>query len=297
MKLYVFFNTKIADSKTLDIGRIQEILSKIAMGTDTSDLVVVLYLNNRATWFGGVAYVRAWVSPQKFLATHGKWRLAAGRHAAPTDLPARFKLIRMMLPGNLSHYPLSEKDRYHWLHHFSSFDDHLAHLFAHELHHYRRHHLGFHHREGEHGANRWALSHVLALGFKIESTRLPTAKRSTPRQRKTSLAAVLNPNDFISPEKLIRGRMNWRDIKEQVVLHLSRKAREEYIITKEKQFDYLRSLPEGTILRISFDPSQRYSGSHARLVRSLRRNSLRMVVQTFDGKNWRWPLAWLEVAE
>jgi len=104
-----------------------------------------------------------------------------------------------------------------------------------------------------------------------------------------------NPLDFISPKNLLLGQINWQNAAQQILLRLSKKARDEYIATKMSRFDTLRSLPTGTTLLISFDPKQRYSGSQATLVRAMRKNSLRMVIRTFDGKVWRWPLAWLEV--
>ena len=294
MKLYIFADCRCSAHSDADPARIKNVLSLVAETTDTRDLVVALYLAPKGTWYGGTAYVRHWVLPQHFRPRRGKWG-KFGHHPQPPDLPAKFRLIRLLLPLGSSSYPLTEEDRYRWVHRFASFADHLAHLFAHELHHYRRHHLGLHPREGEHGANRWALAHIVAQGFQVTSERLPARQRRKRKPSKIALASVLNPLDFVSAKNILRGQAHWQDVAQHLLLNISKKAREEYMAAKMSQFETLRSLPTGTTLLVSFDPKQRYNGSQATLIRAMRKNSLRIVIRTFDGKLWRWPLAWLEV--
>ncbi len=292
MKLYIFAGSRNSAHSEADPANIKNVLSLVAETTDTRDLVVALYLPPKANWYGGTAYVRHWVLPRQFCPRRGKWG-KFGHYPQPADLPDQFKLIRLLLPLGSS-YPRTEEDRYRWIHRFASFEDHLAHLFAHELHHYRRHHCGLHPHEGEHSANQWALAHVRAQGFQVTSVRLQDKPRRKSKPSKISLTSVLNPLDFVSTNNLLRGQISWQSVARQILVNLSKKAQDEYIAAKLSQFDTLRSLPTGTTLIISFDPRQRYSGSQATLVRVMRKNSLRMVIRTFDGKVWRWPLAWLE---
>jgi len=79
-------------------------------------------------------------------------------------------------------YPRTERDIYDWEFHYATQADHLAVLFAHELHHFRRYHLGMHPREGEHGANQWAIKHAKAHGFQAEGRRLPIKKKKEKKR-------------------------------------------------------------------------------------------------------------------
>lgn len=59
-------------------------------------------------------------------------------------------------------------------------------------------------------------------------------------------------------------------------------------------YSRIRSLAAGTLLKIIHDPKNRYAGHHAEIVRKARSHSKRVVIRTPDGKEWRWPMAWLE---
>lgn len=143
---------------------------RVASDTNTRELVVALYLLPGPHQARGIALTRDWQTPAVFPARRGKWSFTQ-RWSTPEDLPAMFKLIRIRLDGNPDDYPKTEIDSYGWRFQYAEFIDHLAVLFAHELHHFRRYHLGFHPREGEHSANRWAIRHVHSLGFRVEGTR------------------------------------------------------------------------------------------------------------------------------
>lgn len=176
MRVYIYSSENYLQQT--DIGRedIRHVLERVSEGTDTRDLVASVYLLPGIHQHRGTAHVQQWVTPDHFTTKRGKWAFS-DRWDVPKDLPLRFKLIRMRLDGRTRAYPMVERDRYGWEFRYASFPDHLATLFAHELHHYRRHHLNLHPREGEQSANRWALQHVQALGFHVEGRRLPVKRR------------------------------------------------------------------------------------------------------------------------
>ncbi len=274
--------------KPEDFRRTFEIL---AADTDTRDLVVALYLRSSPRWLGGTAYVRQWVTPGRFLARSGKWRLVDAK-AQPSDLPARFKLIRLLLPDNAA-YPLDEKDRYGWRHHYKAFSDHLAFYFAHELHHFRRYHLNFHPGEGEHSANAWAVARCQHDGFAVRSQRAAPLPRRKPRARQTpTFWQLFNPADFFAGE---RAHALWNDSLKRagLALRLSKKDKARYVAEKCQAGLRLYERTPGTLVRITFDPGRRYDGQRARIVRRLRQPSVRLLIETPDGKQWRWPLSWL----
>lgn len=286
MIINIFAKEKSISRLRLADHEIKDILEHVSQGTDTRDLVIAFYIAAKSRWTGGTAYVRNWLTPSQFLARHGKWKLPA-LESAPIEIPQNYKLIRLLLRDDPEIYPLDECDRYHWQHHYDSYGDHLAFLFAHELHHYRRYHLSMHDREGEHRANRWALNHVRSLGYKVSSQRLPARRRG--RRRKVGLNSVINPHDFVIKDTV----WSWPSIVKRLALSLSQKATQNYIADKVAHFEKIRRLPKGSRLLVTFDPSGKYLHQHVTLVRVLRRNSIRTVVRTKDGKVWRWPMAWL----
>jgi hypothetical protein len=232
--------------------RIHEILTDVAHDTDTIDLVTVLYLIPGYRETRGTAYVRKWLTKYQYYARHGKWQF--GRNwPIPHDLPCRYKLIRMRLDPLPSNYPHMEHDLYGWQFHYSGFADHLATLFAHELHHFRRYHLGLHPGEGEHSANRWALAHVKDLGYMAEGIRLPV-KRNKKRKR-------------------------------------------NFTLSRMDPYASFRNVVAGDTICICRDPRNRYGGQSAKVMRPIRSNSKRMVIQTRDGHIWRWPMSWLEIVK
>jgi hypothetical protein len=146
---------------------IRGILMRVADGTDTEDLVVSLYLLARGASWGGHTLARAWSTPRDFFSPAWPRRRRVA-FPAPGDLPARYKHIRIFFGGNLPPYPSVQVSRYGFRWRFTSFADHLAYLFSHELHHYRRDHLGLHRGEGEVSAERWAYSRLRELGFQTK---------------------------------------------------------------------------------------------------------------------------------
>lgn len=153
---------------------VQEVLGLVVRGTPVEALVTCVYLLRRSRSWRGV-YYRMWQNPDSFRARRGHWGIST-RFGTPVNLPRRYRLIRVLIGARLT-YPMQARDRSGFQHSYESFRDHLADLFAHELHHYRRYHLGLHPREGEAGANRWALKRVRSLNFAVEGGQLLRQKQ------------------------------------------------------------------------------------------------------------------------
>jgi hypothetical protein len=160
----------------------------------------------------------------------------------------RFPTISQMLLS----LSLCQIDRYGWKLTYPSLLDHIAFLFAHELHHYRRFHLGLHKREGENLANKWALERVQQLNFEVDGIKL------LPPKKKKKPASFFSSNIFDPYKKF-------------------------------------RVLTAGNRLLIKYDPKGNYLNQIVTVVRPLRKNSRRVVVETADGKQWRWPLEWITI--
>lgn len=252
MKIYFFSDTSWEHRLQTKASQLEELLQQLAADTPTSDLVLASYFIHHSSWNGGVAFARDWLTPAKFVSHRGRWKFTRS-FELPADLSPRFKLIRLQFGLKNSSYPLCQTDTYGWRLSYHSFIDHMAFLFAHELHHFRRFHLGWHPREGEHSANHWARQHVQQLGFQVTAERLPAVRGM--KRRLHSLAIRLLPDPFA----------------------------------------HFRQLKAGESLLIHYDPRGRYQGELVAVKRPIRRNARRAVVQTADGKQWRWPLEWLSV--
>ena len=56
-----------------------------------------------------------------------------------------------------------------------------------------------------------------------------------------------------------------------------------------------RSLAAGDKLLIKYDSKGHYQNEIVSVIRPIRKNSKRIVVETNDGKQWRWPLEWIAI--
>lgn len=250
MKIYYFSDTDWEHHRQITRIQFCDILLKVASDTQTNGLVVAVYLTNSGKWSGGVAYTRNMLSRKQFLSHRGRWKFT-NQFTIPNDLPASYKLIRLHFGSNNFHYPLEQIDQYGWQLKYHSFQDHVAFLFAHELHHFRRYHLNLHPREGENSANKWALARAEELGFNVKGAKVIRAKKKSKFSRMLSSRVLIDP------------------------------------------YKKYRSLVSGDTLFIRYDPKGRYQGKLVRVVRPVRKNSRRIVVETEDGKLWRWPMEWI----
>lgn len=165
MKVFLFLY-KVADRPQFQ-KNILAAFDKIATTTDTENLVVAVYLTRGKQWAGHL--LRNPVTPERFSRKRGRWAFTR-TFQTPKALPERFALIRLKL--GMQAGGKSFADAYGWSYRCGDFYfDGVANLFAHELHHYRRWHLGLHPRESEHSANRWALARAKEAGFQVELER------------------------------------------------------------------------------------------------------------------------------
>jgi hypothetical protein len=249
MFLYIISNHK--DQKESNLS-IEQTIHRVASDTNTQDLVVALYLLSGQCNYRGM-YLRRWISADTFSTKRGNW-VFTSHWKPPVDLPAQFKLIRLRLDPNPRKYPKTERDIYGWIFRYTTFEDHLATLFAHELHHYRKYHLGLHPREGEIKANYWALSQVQSMGFNVDAEYKPVKSK-----KYHSHSQVPKRFPHLDP------------------------------------FKEFRSIKSGATLKIIKDPRGTYLGEKAIVLRPIRSQSKRIVIQTSDGKTWRWPMHWVKI--
>lgn len=251
MKIYYFSDTNWQQRLNLVQSELTDIFDLISDDTDTSDLVVSNYFLSKYSWSGGIAFARNWLSASQFISSRGRWKFTRG-FDIPQDLPANFKLIRMHIGMRKLSYPLCQFDRYGWKLTYESLRDHIAFLFAHELHHFRRYHLGFHAREGENLANKWAIDRLQQLNFHVKGLKI-----NQPRAKQSSSLRLIY--QLIDP------------------------------------FKRYRSLSIGDKVLIKHDPKGRYHGQIVPVVLPVRSHSRRVVIETADGKQWRWPLEWIDL--
>lgn len=296
MKIYVFSDKHIIAKKGYDEEQIIDTLVKIAKTTNTGDLVVAIFLHQNDSAWGGMAY-NEWFTPPDFHRyTKRKWILSRS-FEIPKDLPQKYKLIRMRF-GVRKSYPKTLTDSYGWRARYRSFTHHLANVFAHELHHFRRYHLGLHPGEGEQSACRWALEQANKVGFKIIGGQI---KKCKPNTRKKDISIPNNDNPkLLKRVKIIASRLSHADLTElglwigkRILTDNQQKAQ----LKREKHFERLRMLPAGAKIKIKYDDSDKYIGQIATKIRTLKRNSTRMVIRTNDGQSWRWPMYLLDAVD
>jgi len=152
-------------------------------------VVAVYLLSDSSIWEG--EQMPEWLAAEDFH-RHAGWSLAfIQSFEPPKNSPERFKLIRLAF-GLSQRYRKSSANVYGWRLRFRSFEDHLAYLFAHELHHFRRYHLGMHDGEGEQSACRWAVQRSKESGFQVEGARIRCRKRR--KANRTDIRVPLKRN-------------------------------------------------------------------------------------------------------
>lgn len=163
---------------------LKDILHHVAEGTDTESLVVLISLEHSTRRWGGAFYPGD-IPRGRLRRLRGPWR-KAHPDGIPPGLPETFRLIEVHIGSKSSSYPCRDLNRNGFLVSLPSFDAHLAYIFAHELHHYRKHHFGLHPNEGEKGADRWAAARACDLGFEVAlEERKQKRRRSFLRKRRT----------------------------------------------------------------------------------------------------------------
>lgn len=290
MKVYIFEKRVQCDEGLRN--DIIATINRIAETTDIAGLVVAVYITPGNAWRGHL--VRQKMTTEVFACRRGKWAFVR-EFAAPADLPPEFALIRMELGIQGRHTVL--RDRHGGEFRFKKFYfDGVAALFAHELHHFRRHHLGLHPREGERAADKWAQQRACEAGYSVELSQWKAKRR--PAVKTVSLAAKENPRLLGRVKKVashlastdLRTLLGW--VRERLGTH----SIQEELRQKDAQWAPFRALRPGDSVKI-VEGRRAYLGQMATVVRGLRRNANRLSITTADGRPWLWPIRWLSIPE
>jgi len=292
MKAYVFSREPDLIKRIGGVSEVQRVFVTIAGGTPTEDLVVALYLTPWGNDWAGV-YCGARKNANDFTVGQGRWSAIHG-FSLPPDLPPQYKLIRMKFGMCGRRYPRHERDRYGWEYSYPSFAAHLAHLFAHELYHYRRE-IGLE-SGGEQAACKWSDERATTVGFVVSSKRLPCKRRlRTPAI--ASLPAGVTAAYF---DRMLRvlNRLTPAQLKDLQahagarVNELDRRERYRAVTDHVLQ---IKSLPSGAEIHIRPGVRDTFAGQAVTKIGNLRSNR-RVQVRTPDGKEWRYPISWLSLS-
>jgi len=293
MRVYIF-SDRGALPAGISIDRdVVPALERVADDTDTSALVLVVYLlRSRGTWEAHTD--TSWRTPAEFTRLRGEWKFVE-RFGTPEDLPERFRLIRIAL-GAGAKYPRTLTDIYGWELTYGNLVDHLAMTFAHELHHYQQAHLGMHPGKGEQAACRFSLERARECGFDVKGVRLP-ARRRKRRRPVVTLPKESRPH-LLGRIKQLSSKLSVDDLRKLYLWARDRLAEANRIKRGERanrRFEKLRQLPPGSpVLILREDSPLGYVGHVATKVRTPRSFATRMLIRTADGIEWHWPMAWLK---
>lgn len=267
---------------------LRNMLEALAQSTDAQALVVDIYLlANCSIWRGDCRQPR-----------HAAEREGLAGREQPANEPQRSEDslaqpdIRIILGDKWLHggeittrYGMKLKCR--------GFLDGLAFLFAHELHHYRRHHLGLHPGEGEVSADRWALDRVQQAGFAVEGQRVAVARRKRPQRvdaKTTEAARLLNLlEQYVG--------LSTREICDHAK-QMDQKTPGGNV-ARALHYEQLRQLPDNALVRVRQTGTRladaMYKGQTAHKVRTPRNGAYRMPIRFPDGREFYWPMDWLEI--
>ena len=224
MKAYVFSDDSALEKVKTTADAIRSLLEQVAEDTDTKDLVVAVYLTNRDKHWRGEAIAEL-QAREEFCTARGWWSCNA-RFGTPSDLPDKFHIIRLSFGLRLVRYPRKSWCPEHWAWRWNTFQAHLACLFAHELFHYRRFHLGLDPGAGEVAADRWSLSRMREIGLDV--TGQPPRRRKRRRTKPSTYVPTMVPRPALLLRiKRIAARLSPGDLRELAAW--TQRRREELI--------------------------------------------------------------------
>jgi len=287
MKTYVFSRHPGLVTRVGGVTGVQQVFDAIANGTPTEELVVALYLMpGRHDWAG--IYHGAGKNACDLAPAKGQWSVVRG-FPPPPDLPPQFKLIRMMF-GMRVRYPKHERDAYGWESYYPSFTVHLAHMFAHEMYHYRRD-LGLE-NGGEQAACKWSDLRATAAGFPVVSKKLPCRrqKRPTPDRLPAGVTMVYFGRMLRAVSRLTQAQL--RDLQARAAARANELDRMERRMEVADQVAQIKNLPSGAEMCVRGRVPGRFAGQVVVKVRNLKSNR-RVMVRTADGREWRFPMSCL----
>jgi len=298
LQLHVFRSEDVPAKPDFDEARIRPIFDSVAGDTNTHDLVVALYLIGDPTDHAGECVTRP-SSPTSFIRRRGRWAISS-RFALPPMLPNAFYLIRMRL-GVPASYPVNREDRYGWFFRPKNLEEDCAVLFAHELHHFRRHHLGLHPGEGEQSADAWSVEHLRRLGYNVEGGRryYPSVRLVIPDAVRQRLPTEGAP-DLVTRLKEDTARLCEADLRE-LQAHIGSRLLKFSELQSERQMnervDLIRRLSTGARVKVRLDPKHKYKGCVAVILGAPPMDARDVLVRMPDGKEWYFPMDVLEPAE
>ena len=300
MQIHVFRDADVGGDPIYSVEQTKSSLERIAETTDTRELVVAIYLlARRKDWFGH--FVNTWRTPSSFVSGLRKWSFTR-EFGTPRELPEKFRLIRVAIEVPRE-YPRTETDRYGWKFRYEGFQDQLAELFAHELHHYRRYHLGLHPNEGEQSANKWGAHRAADAGFGVKVEHVHRRqRRCRPKKKKTSIPEQEKPR-LVNRLKLMAARLCADDLAELqkwIWTRQNRISQEWQRLELEQHEGQLKQLPAGApimirMARTSSARLEQYVDTKAKKVRNLKSGSHNMLVEAFDGTLLSWPMCRIEL--
>ena len=256
MRVITYASESALRSVSMDRSRVEGVLRRTAETTDTTGLLVLTAVSSQNAGWGG-SFCTQEVTPKRLGRMKGVWRDA---HASgiPPGLPDSFRLIEMRIGVRAAKYPRVEYNRNGFKLWFSDFSCHLAYLFAHELHHFRRYSLGMHPREGEKSADRWAVARTEELGYSIEMTPFKRRKSRRGRARRRPAAPIA---------------------------------------MSQEDWDRIKALPSGSSVCLTKSDSRKLpAGSMVEFIRPMRA-SYRALVRDLRGDERLVPIEWLRIVE
>jgi hypothetical protein len=182
LRIITYTSPAALKAVSMDRSRIEGLLRRVAEATDTTGLIVITEVSSRNAGWGGSFCMRE-VTPERLARMKGVWR-EAHSSGVPPGLPSSFRLIEMRIGSRGEKYPRIEYNRNGFKLWFKDFSAHLAYLFAHELHHYRRYCLDMHPREGEKSADRWAAARANETGYSMNLVAVKIRRRTKRRSRR-----------------------------------------------------------------------------------------------------------------
>ncbi len=183
MRVLIYSPAGAFRSFATDRMRVEGTVRRIARGTDTRRLLVVVQLNPDTSGWSGAFYSKD-ISRHALHRMRGPWK-SAHSGGIPPGLPDKFALIEVSMGCNGISYPRVEYNQNGFRIWLRSFHAHLAYIFAHELHHYRRYKLGLHGREGEKSADKWAVGRACEMGYAVSLK--PCRKHDSSRRKRRTV--------------------------------------------------------------------------------------------------------------
>ena len=273
------------------VTAVTQVLERIAAGTATENLVVVVYLvPDSDVWAG--EYCGTEIGCSKLCRGRGAWAVAR-KFPPPVALPSEYQLIRMVF-GMRVRFPHTAHDTYGWESRCNSFADHVAHVFAHELYHYRCNHLGLA-RDGEIAACKWSDQRVRAAGYSVMSKRVERRKHQKQKVLPALPSGVTDAEIDRLHNMLPKMALpQLRALQTETALQIAQREHQEREIAKAELRTLIRRLPVGSRVRVKGGFCDELAGQ-VLVTLSKPKSGRRIRVRKPSGATqWLYPMDWLD---